>query len=137
MSGGGMQVFDLTGGTHAQQNWTTQVTGCDALLSANSPGFAYDAGRDRFVGWAGGNVVYLFDPDAKKCDTVTYGGGPKAQRERQTARFQSPQRLVPSRCDSPALRVLVRVVDDAKTPGARRVPESAKVPFSCAFGPPP
>jgi hypothetical protein len=87
-SGGGMQVFDLAGSTHAQQDWTNQVTGCDALLSANSPGFAYDAGRDRFVGWAGGNVVYLFDPDAKKCETVTYGGGPKAQENGTFGRFR-------------------------------------------------
>jgi hypothetical protein len=87
-SGGGMQVFDLGGSTHAQQDWTKRVTGCDALLSANSPGFAYDAGRDRFVGWAGGDVVYLFDPDAKKCETVTYGGGPKAQENGTFGRFR-------------------------------------------------
>ena len=88
-SGGGMQVFDIgSGSDHAQQDWTKQVTGCDALLSANSPGFAYDAGRDRFVGWAGGNTVYLFDPVAKKCETRTYGGGPKAQENGTFGRFR-------------------------------------------------
>lgn len=87
-NGGGMQVFDLAGSSHAQQDWTKQVTGCDALLSANSPGLAYDAGRDRFVGWAGGNVVYLFDPAAKKCEAVTYPGGPKAQENGTFGRFR-------------------------------------------------
>ena len=37
--GGGMQVFDIaTGSDHAQQDWTSDVSGCDALLNANSPG---------------------------------------------------------------------------------------------------
>jgi hypothetical protein len=88
-SGGGMQVFDIgSSSDHAQQDWTKQVSGCDALISATSPGFAYDAGRDRFVGWAGGNVVYLFDPATKKCETRTYTGGPKAQENGTFGRFR-------------------------------------------------
>ena len=76
-AGGGVQVFDISAGSsYAQETWTTQVSGCDALIAAASPGLAYDPVLDRMVGWAGGDTVYLFDPDAKACTTVSYGGGP-------------------------------------------------------------
>lgn len=59
---GGMKVFDIgEGSDYAQQNWTRQVEGCAALLAAESPGFAYDDSQDRFVGWAGGDDVFIFD----------------------------------------------------------------------------
>jgi hypothetical protein len=31
------------------------------------------------VGWAGGDTVYLFNPDTKSCQAVTHAGGPGAQ----------------------------------------------------------
>jgi hypothetical protein len=55
------------------------VTGCDGLISEVYPGFVYDPVQDKMVGWAGGDDVYLFDPDAKACTTVRYGGGPGSQ----------------------------------------------------------
>jgi hypothetical protein len=93
--GGGMQVFDLaTGSDHAQQDWTSRVSGCDGLLSASSPGFAYDSLQDRFVGWAGGDTIYVFDPDAKRCTTTIHRGGPGAQIEAGTfGRFRYFPRL--------------------------------------------
>jgi hypothetical protein len=82
---GGMQVFDLSEGSdHAQQNWTKLATGCEPLLAAMSPGFAYDEKQDRFVGWAGGNDVYTFDADTKTCSKQTLSGGPGAQNENGT-----------------------------------------------------
>jgi hypothetical protein len=88
---GGMQVFDLGAGSdHAQQDWTHEVSGCDALLAASSPGLAYDAVRDRMIGWAGGDDVYVFNPDAKTCETTTYAGGPERQNENGTfGRFRA------------------------------------------------
>jgi hypothetical protein len=29
------------------------------------------------VGWAGGDDVYIFDPEAKRCSVMTFEGGPK------------------------------------------------------------
>jgi hypothetical protein len=75
---GGMQVFDLGDGSdYAQQSWGAQVEGCAGLLAAESPGFEYDQTQDRFVGWAGGDDVYIFDPDAKRCSVMAFAGGPK------------------------------------------------------------
>jgi hypothetical protein len=90
-AGGGVQVFDIgQGSSYAQQDWTSQVSGCDALIGATSPGLAYDPVQDRMVGWAGGDTIYLFNPDAKTCTTVSYGGGPGAQNSNGTfGRFRN------------------------------------------------
>jgi hypothetical protein len=46
--GGGLIVFDIaSGSSHARQNWTSQVTGCDELVAAIYPGLAYDPVQDR------------------------------------------------------------------------------------------
>jgi len=83
--GGGLVVFDIaSGSTHARQSWTSQVAGCEALLSAIYPGLAYDPVQDKLVGWPGGDSVYLFDPDAKSCTKVTYPGGPGPQNANGT-----------------------------------------------------
>jgi hypothetical protein len=80
-----MQVFDIAAGSnHAQQDWTSQVQGCDGLLAASSPGLAYDPVQDRLVGWAGGDDVYLLDLDQKRCTTVRHNAGPGAQVENGT-----------------------------------------------------
>lgn len=60
------------------QDWSSQVTGCDALAGVNYPGLAYDPVLDRIVGWANsGDNVYVFDPETKSCETLTYPNGPK------------------------------------------------------------
>jgi hypothetical protein len=104
-SGGGVQVFDISqGSSAAQMDWTSQVTGCDGLLDATSPGVAYDPVQDRLVAWAGGDTIYLFNPDTKSCTTVSYGGGPGAQNMNGTfGRFRY----------FPALKVFA-VVNDYK-----------------------
>jgi hypothetical protein len=83
--GGGVQVFNIAAGsTYAEQNWTSQVTGCSALVQAIYPGLAYDPVQDRMVGWAGGDTVYILDLDTKSCQTKAFGGGPGAQNANGT-----------------------------------------------------
>lgn len=83
--GGGLRVFDIAAGSaYAQQDWTHEVEGCDALLAATSPGLAYDSAQDRMIGWAGGNAVITLDLDAKRCTTTEYANGPGAQNANGT-----------------------------------------------------
>ncbi|MGC1485039.1 MAG: Ig-like domain-containing protein [Candidatus Acidiferrum sp.] len=55
----------------------TSAPGCSTLAGTNSPGFAYDPVQQLFVGWAGGNTVYTYNPAAHSCSAITsYSGGP-------------------------------------------------------------
>jgi hypothetical protein len=59
------------------QDWTSQVTGCDALAASTYPGLAYDPVLDRIVGWPNaGNTVYIFNTDQKTCTAQTFSNGP-------------------------------------------------------------
>jgi Bacterial Ig domain len=72
-----LAISIATGSKYALQDWTSQVTGCDALMASASPGLQYDPVLDRIVGWPDfGNTVYLFNPDTKSCTTQTFSGGP-------------------------------------------------------------
>jgi hypothetical protein len=83
--GGGVIVFDIgPGSDHQKQDWTSQVSGCDGLINAIYPGLAYDPVQDKMVGWAGGDTLYLFDPDTKSCTTVEWTGGPGPQNPNGT-----------------------------------------------------
>jgi hypothetical protein len=83
--GGGLRVFDIAAGSaYAQQDWTHDVQGCDALLAATSPGLAYDPVQDRMIGWAGGDSVITLDLDTKRCTTTAYPDGPGGQNENGT-----------------------------------------------------
>ena len=55
-------AVDISSGSNfAAQDWSSQVTGCDALAGASYPGLVYDPVLDRIVGWPNaGNVVYVF-----------------------------------------------------------------------------
>src|SRR5262249_43830201 len=83
-----IQVVDISSGSnYALQNWKT--TGCGPLPSAGYPGVAYDPVLDRIVGWAGGNTVYIFNPDTKTCTSSSPPGGPPApQRNGTHGRFR-------------------------------------------------
>ena len=81
----GTLVYDISQGSSYQlQNWTSQTTGCSALQNANFPGLAYDPVQKVIVGWAGGDTVYLFNPDTKTCTPVTYPNGPGAPQTNGT-----------------------------------------------------
>jgi hypothetical protein len=58
--------------------------GCEALTHAAYPGLAYDSSQNRIVGWAGGDTVYLFQPETATCKEVTYPGGPGAAQPNGT-----------------------------------------------------
>ena len=71
-------AVDISSGSNfAAQDWSSQVTGCDALAGASYPGLVYDPVLDRIVGWPNaGNVVYVFNPDLKTCTAQTFPNGP-------------------------------------------------------------
>ena len=81
VGGGSFYAYTIGNGTYTLQNWTSQVSGCSALMSVGSPGLAYDPVQQLIVGWAGGNTVYQFNPDTKTCSAVTYPNGPGAQQQ--------------------------------------------------------
>src|SRR5262249_24173836 len=77
--GGQAQAFSLAGKQkYAMEVWDSRLKGCEPLLQSAYPGLAYDDTLDRVVGWVGGDSVYLFDPEARSCSTLTYPGGPGA-----------------------------------------------------------
>lgn len=79
-----IQVVDISRGSkYALQNWKT--SGCGPLPSAGYPGVAYDPVPDRIVGWAGGNTVYIFNPDTKSCTTSSTPDGPGAPQNNGTS----------------------------------------------------
>ena len=58
-------------------------------MNAGGPGFTYDPVQKRMVGWAGGNTVYIYNPDTDSCSTVTNAGGPTTIQGNGTyGRFQ-------------------------------------------------
>jgi hypothetical protein len=55
----------------------TSAPGCATLAGTNSPGFAYDPIQQLFVGWAGGNTAFTYNPASHSCTAITsYSGGP-------------------------------------------------------------
>jgi hypothetical protein len=97
MIGGPGQFWAIGIGANSKfelQDWSHKVTGCDPLRFAHSPGLAYDAERKEIVGWSGGDTVYLFQPETRRCSTETYPGGPGAAQPNGTfGRFRYFSRL--------------------------------------------
>lgn len=88
--GDGFSAISIApGSTYTMQDWSQQVTGCDALKTTEYPGLAYDPVQDRIVGWTGGNTVYVFNPDTKTCTATTFPNGPgSAQANGTHGRFR-------------------------------------------------
>jgi hypothetical protein len=87
---GQLWVIDIKPGSkYAPQDWSHATHGCDALSKAPYPGLAYVPERQVIVGWAGGDTVYVFNPDTKTCTSETYPGGPgPAQPNGTLGRFR-------------------------------------------------
>ncbi len=82
---GGIKVINIGARSNYQaQDWNARVRGCDPLRNASYPGLAYDPVQRLIVGWAGGDTVYLFNPDTKTCTPVTYPMGPGEQQPNGT-----------------------------------------------------
>lgn len=75
--------------SYAPQDISRSASGCGELVSAASPGLAFDTRQNLVVGWGDGDSVYLYNPDTDSCTTQTFGGGPGAQLKNGTfGRFQ-------------------------------------------------
>ena len=74
-----VSAIDISGAdpTYRVQDWTPGVTGC-AGMSADWPGFTYDSGIAKFVGYPNqGNTVYIFDAGTKTCVAQSFANGPQ------------------------------------------------------------
>ncbi len=84
---GGGQVWAINlaaGSDYSPQDWSAQVTGCDALAGAGYPAVAFDSSQNLVVGWAGGGTVYTFDATTKACTSHSFSGGPGDAQENGT-----------------------------------------------------
>lgn len=83
--GDGVRVIDIgPGSKFALQDISSQTIGCSTLQNAGYPGLAYDPVQDRIIGWAGGNTLFVFNPDTKTCTTTTFSGSPGAEQANGT-----------------------------------------------------
>ncbi len=76
---GAGQLWEInirSGSKYSAGNLAGKVSGCDPLIHAAYPGLAYEPVQRLIVGWAGGDTVYLFNPDTRSCVAETYPGGP-------------------------------------------------------------
>jgi hypothetical protein len=86
VGGGAFSKVSLTS-PYAASNLTG--SGCSAMVNTNAPGFTYDPTQGKLVGWAGGNTVYIYNPDTDSCTTQTFSGGPTTIQPNGTyGRFQ-------------------------------------------------
>ena len=69
---------------HTFSSSSLAMTNCGAMVSQGYPGLAYDSVQKLIVGWAGGDTVYLYNPDTDSCTSQTYAGGPGAQQNNGT-----------------------------------------------------
>ncbi len=79
--------YDIASPTGTVTRQSLATSGC-GFLSDEGAGWEYDPVQDRLVGWAGGNTVYLMDPDTGACTTVTHAGGPSALPNGTFGRFR-------------------------------------------------
>jgi hypothetical protein len=77
---GNGQAFkiDISGNDASYTMRPISATGC-GFVGQIYPGLAFDTAQNLVVGWAGGDTVYLYNPDTDSCSSVTYSGGPGAQ----------------------------------------------------------
>jgi hypothetical protein len=74
-------------GSHTAKN--LKGDGCSDLVSASAPGFDFDSSQRMMVGWAGGDTLYIYNPDTDSCFTEHFDGGPgKPQKNGTFGRFR-------------------------------------------------
>ncbi len=86
--GGYAYRIDISGNDPQYKLNRNKASQCSFIYSVY-PGVAFDSSQNLIVGWAGGNTVYLYNPDTDSCSSVTYANGPGAQQSNGTnGRFQ-------------------------------------------------
>ena len=83
LGGGYGYKIDISGKDSSYSLKTIRANGC-FFKNSVYPGVAFDSAQDRIVGWEGGNTVFLYNPEADSCSTVTYPNGPGAQQANGT-----------------------------------------------------
>ncbi len=76
--------FSKIGLSGSHKATTLAGKGCEGLVAAGGPGFEFDSSQNRFVGWAGGGTVYIYDPDSDSCATKIFAGDPGPQQRNGT-----------------------------------------------------
>jgi hypothetical protein len=81
--GGSAYSIDISAERGHYELKSLKVTGC-SFITAPYPGVAFDLSRNVVVGWAGGDAVYLYNPDTDSCSSVVYPNGPGPQQANGT-----------------------------------------------------
>jgi hypothetical protein len=79
--------YDISSATGTVTRQSLATSGCSFMTDEGS-GWEYDPVQDKLVGWAGGDSVYLMNPDTGACTTVTHAGGPDALPQGIFGRFR-------------------------------------------------
>lgn len=82
-----VRYYDISSPTGTVTRQSLATSGC-GFMSDEGSGWEYDPVQDRLVGWAGGNTIYLMNPDTGVCTTVTHTGGPAALPQGIFGRFR-------------------------------------------------
>ena len=89
--------YDISSPTASVLPQSGLTTGCSGFIGNYEFGMEYDPVQDKFVGWNGGDLVYILDPVTRTCTTVSHSGGPSALANGTFGKFRY----------SPALNVFV------------------------------
>ena len=77
-----VDVYDLNRSPPAHATWTSMLgsSDCQAMMSGDYLGVAYDTDTDQFAVWNSSTptVLYFFDTGTMQCTTQEYAGGPQA-----------------------------------------------------------
>ncbi len=95
--------YDISSPTASTSLSKGQTSGCAGFIGHYKTGWAHDPVQNKIVGWDGGNIVYILNPDTLTCSTVSHSGGPPAVANGTFGRFRySPSLNVFVVCNSMA-----------------------------------
>jgi len=93
--------YDISNPTASIATQSGLTTGCGGFIGGYEYSMEYDPVQDRFVGWNGGDTIFLFNPDTLSCTTAVHAGGPAAVPNGTYGRFRySPSLNVFVVCNS-------------------------------------